>query len=68
MPEDVKQRVLRELRIMPEDMSEWAKMTDALVKEVRGIHPDYPEMTGVQLMSYVKRLLPKIRKRINDKL
>ncbi len=55
------ERFLRLLTLRPEDLSRWTKLCRTVIQEVRIAHPGYPPLTEMQLMSYVKRMLPKIR-------
>jgi hypothetical protein len=55
------ERVLRILTIRPEDLSRWSKVCRKVNKQVTDAHPEYPRLQHMQLMSYVKRLLPEIR-------
>ena len=55
------ERVLRMLTIKPTDLSKWTKVCNRINKQVAAAHPEYPSLRDMQLMSYVKRLLPEIR-------
>jgi hypothetical protein len=56
-----RQRVLRELTIRPIDLSKWSKVCRRVSVQVETAHPESPLLRDMQLMSYVKRLLPEIR-------
>ena len=60
------ERIQRILTLRPEDLSRWTRLCRALILEVRQAHPNYPPLTEMQLLSYVKRLLPRIRTMMND--
>jgi hypothetical protein len=56
-----KERALRLLTIRPEDLRAWHRMCREVTKEVAAAHPNYPALTETQLLSFVKRLLPRVR-------
>ena len=64
MTED--ERALRLLTIRPEDLSRWTRLCRTVIQEVRIAHPNYPPLTEIQLMSYVKRMLPRVRAMIAE--
>lgn len=53
------------LTISPTDLSDYTKMCDRVLKEIKITHPEYPRLTPIELLSYVKRLLPMLRERVN---
>lgn len=55
------ERILRLLTIQPTDLSIWMKLCRRLNTQVATAHPNYPRLQDMQVMSYVKRLLPEIR-------
>ena len=54
-------RILQLLTIQPENLSQWTRLCQKVSKELYRAHPDYPHLNEMQLMSFVKRLLPGIR-------
>jgi hypothetical protein len=55
------ERVLRLLTIKPADLSKWTRLCNRLNNQAAAAHPEYPVLRDMQLMSFVKRLLPEIR-------
>lgn len=59
-------RILRMLTIQPQDMSRWMCVCQRVHRSTYHVHPNYPALTDMQLMSFVKRLLPEIRTMISN--
>ncbi len=59
-------RIIRLLTIHPEDLSRWTRLCQKVSREVHLVHSDYPHLNEMQLMSFVKRLLPEIRAMISS--
>jgi hypothetical protein len=60
-----REQVLRMLTIKPEDLAVWTRVCRGLNKQMATAHPRYPGLSDMQLLSYVKRLLPEIRAMIS---
>ena len=59
------ERVLRMLTIKPGDLSKWTKVCRRVNKQIAVAHPENPCLQDMQLLSYVKRLLPEVRAMIS---
>lgn len=59
--------VLLALRMLPENMAEWEKITKDGVGHTTRDHPDYPKDIRMY-RSFLKRTLPLIRKHVERKL
>ncbi len=57
--------IIRLLTIHPEDLSRWTRLCQKVGREMHLAHPNYPHLNEMQLMSFVKRLLPEIRAMIS---
>jgi hypothetical protein len=56
-----RESVSRMLTIRPGDLSTWIKVCRRVNKQVAAAHPESPSLQDMQLLSFVKRLLPEIR-------
>jgi hypothetical protein len=59
-------RLNRILKIQPGDLALWTKLCHKVNKQVASAHPDYPRLDDMQLLSFVKRLLPELRAMISS--
>jgi hypothetical protein len=55
------ERILRLLTIQPTDLAMWTRLCRKVNKQIANSHPKYPPLEDMQVLSYVKRLLPEIR-------
>ena len=55
------ERISRILKIQPQDLALWTRLCRNVNKQIAMAHPDYPRLEDMQLLSFVKRLLPEIR-------
>lgn len=60
------ERIIRALTIMPEDLGRWTRICRKVGGDLYRAHPEYPRLTEMQLLSFVKRLLPEIRVMISN--
>ena len=56
-----REKILRLLTIEPTDLALWTRLCRKAARELYVAHPDYPRLTEMQFLSFVKRLLPEIR-------
>jgi hypothetical protein len=56
-----KERILRLLTIKPTDLSRWTRFCRQINSQIAAAHPNYPRLDEMQVLSYVKRMLPEIR-------
>ena len=60
------EKILRLLTIAPTDLGVWIRLCRKVARDLYDAHPDYPRLSDMQLLSFVKRLLPEIRALVSN--